>query len=90
MTCTFVNVAKAYLRPKGATPMRPPRARLPTVHRRQPHPRPAARVPSCNPPVQVSPLTPGTPDANGAAANMTGSVRLSSRGRPAGPTTPTF
>ena len=33
--------------------------------------------PSCNPPVQSSPnLTVGTPDANGAAANATGFVRV--------------
>ena len=39
---------------------------------------PGLAFPSCNPPVRTSgPLTVGTPDANGPAANSTGSVRYS-------------
>src|SRR5688572_16667935 len=39
---------------------------------------PPLAFPSCNPPVQSSPyITVGTPDANGAASNMSGNLRVS-------------
>ena len=47
------------------------------VHGTERDPWPAVSVPSCSPPVQASNfLTVGTPDANGAAANSVGSLRL--------------
>jgi sugar lactone lactonase YvrE len=87
VTCTFVNFGDAYVRPKGASPMRialvP--AYQPCTASNRTHGPPLA-FPSCNPPVQVSnSLTPGSPDANGAAANFVGSVRLSVVRGPAGP-----
>ena len=88
VTCTFVNVADLYVRPAGATPMRTPLvpAYHPCTSANRTHGPPLAYA-SCNPPVQESTaLTPGTPDANGAAANMIGSVRLAvQRGAPGGP-----
>ena len=88
VTCTFVNVADLYVRPAGAGPMRTPLvpAYHPCTSANRMHGPPLAH-PSCNPPVQESTaLTPGTPDANGAAARMTGSVRLAvQRGTPGGP-----
>jgi hypothetical protein len=65
-------------RPKGATPLRVslvPAYNACTAPNRT-HGPPLA-FPSCNPPVQSSSaITVGTPDANGAAANMTGFVKL--------------
>src|SRR5688572_18465493 len=65
-------------RPKGATPLRVslvPAYNACTTPTRT-HGPPLA-FPSCNPPVQTSgSVTVGTPDANGAAANMTGFVKL--------------
>jgi hypothetical protein len=65
-------------RPKGATPLRVslvPAYNACTAPNRT-HGPPLA-FPSCNPPVQSSTaVTVGTPDANGAAANMTGFVKL--------------
>ena len=65
-------------RPKGATPLRVslvPAYNACTAPNRT-HGPPLA-FPSCNPPVQSSAsVTVGTPDANGAAANMTGFVKL--------------
>jgi hypothetical protein len=65
-------------RPKGATPLRVsmvPAFNACTTPNRT-HGPPLA-FPSCNPPVQTSTsVTVGTPDANGAPANMIGSVRL--------------
>ena len=48
---------------------------------------PGLEFPSCNPPVRTSgPLTVGSPDANGAAANSVGSVRFALLdGDPTGP-----
>jgi glucose/arabinose dehydrogenase/PKD repeat protein len=67
-----------YARPKGATPARVP---LVVAYTRCDSPNrvhgPSLEHPSCAPPVPVSSrLTTGTPDANGEAANMVGSVRL--------------
>jgi hypothetical protein len=65
-------------RPKGATPLRVslvPAFNACTAPNRTNGP-PLA-FPSCNPPVQSSTaVTVGTPDANGAAANSEGSVKL--------------
>jgi hypothetical protein len=65
-------------RPKGATPLRvslvPAYNACTTPNRTH---GPPLAFPSCNPPVQSSSaITVGTPDANGAAANMTGFVKL--------------
>ena len=65
-------------RPKGATPIRVslvPAYNACTAPNRT-HGPPLA-FPSCNPPVQASnSITIGTPDANGAAANSTGFVKI--------------
>ena len=65
-------------RPKGATPLRVslvPAFNQCTAPNRT-HGPPLA-FPSCNPPVQSSSsITVGTPDANGAAANSEGNVKL--------------
>jgi hypothetical protein len=65
-------------RPKGATPLRAsmvPAYNACTTPNRT-HGPPLA-FPSCNPPVQTSnAVTVGTPDANGAAANSVGFVKL--------------
>jgi uncharacterized delta-60 repeat protein len=67
-----------YARPKGATPINV--SLVPTYTQCTSSNRthgPALAFPSCNPPTQQSSnLTVGTPDANGAAANSAGSVRL--------------
>ena len=67
-----------YPRPKGATPIYVslvPAFKQCTAPNRT-HGPPLAFA-SCNPPAQSSPyLTVGTPDANAAAANMVGSLRL--------------
>ena len=65
-------------RPKGATPLRvslvPAYNACTTPNRTH---GPPLAFPSCNPPVQSSQsITVGTPDANGAPANMTGFVKL--------------
>ncbi len=76
VTCTFVNV-HGYTRPRGATPFR---ASLVPAFRdcasaTLTHGAPLAS-PSCKPPVQTSAyLTVGSPDANGQAPNMTGTLR---------------
>jgi glucose/arabinose dehydrogenase len=67
-----------YARPKGATPLR---ASLVPAYNACTSPNrmhgPPLAFGSCDPPVQSSSnLTIGTPDANGAAANSVGSVRL--------------
>jgi hypothetical protein len=68
-----------HVRPKGATPLRDPLviAQKGCGTPNSIHGAPLA-FPSCGPPVQASNfLTAGTPDANGAAANLTGFVSLS-------------
>ena len=65
-------------RPKGATPLRvsmvPAFNQCTTPNRTH---GPPLAFPSCNPPVQSSTaITVGTPDANGAAANSEGFVKL--------------
>jgi WD40 repeat protein len=67
-----------YPRPKGASPLRV--ALVPAYQRctspNRTHGTPLA-FQSCTPPNQASPnLTVGTPDANGAPANMVGSLRM--------------
>jgi hypothetical protein len=74
-----------YPRPKGATPMRAP---LVPAYQACATPNSTHGAPlsfaSCNPPVQSSPnLTVGTPEANGAAPNGTGSVLMSVKVNPA-------
>lgn len=74
----FSAAGDGYPRPKGATPLR---ASLGIAYRPCDSPNRTHGGPldvgSCNPPVQASPnLTVGTLDANGPAANFTGSVRL--------------
>jgi Tol biopolymer transport system component len=68
-----------YPRPKGATPLRVPFVpafTACTAPGNRTHGAPLA-FPSCAPPVQESSyLTVGTPDANGAAANSTGSMLI--------------
>src|SRR5688500_1950887 len=66
-------------RPKGATPLRA--AMVPAYNAcaapNRTHGTPLA-FPSCNPPVQTSTsLTIGSPDANGAAANSVGFIKIS-------------
>ena len=74
------SVANAtHPRPKGATPLRaslvPAYNACATPNRT--HGTPLA-FPSCNPPVQTSTsLTIGSPDANGAAANSVGFIKIS-------------
>ena len=75
---TTVDTAVGYPRPKGATPLREPLviAYAPCTSPNRTHGPPLAS-PSCNPPVRASNyLTVGTPDANGATANASGSVRF--------------
>ena len=67
-----------YPRPKGANPVRvalvPAYTGCTSPNRTH---GPGLAFPSCNPPAQVSPyLTVGSPDANGAAANSAGSVKI--------------
>ena len=77
-----------YPRPTAATPMRLAlvSAYAACTSPNRTHGEPLAFA-SCNPPAGVSPhLTVGTPDANGAAANMVGSLRVGVvRGDPATP-----
>jgi hypothetical protein len=78
---TTINAAVFYPRPKGATPMR---VALVPAYAQCTSPNaihgPALEHPSCKPPVPASPyVTIGTPDANGAVANSTGSVKLSTK-----------
>ena len=72
---TTVNAAVGYPRPKGATPLRVP---LVPAFAACTSPNamhgPALAHPACRTPARPSPLTIGTPDANGAAANTTGLV----------------
>jgi hypothetical protein len=79
-TLAFASLANAtHVRPRGATPIL-----VSLVPAHQACAAPGNRVhggglafASCNPPVAVSPnLTPGTPDANGAVANLSGSLRI--------------
>ena len=75
---TTVNAAVGYPRPKGATPLRQPLvlAYAQCTSPNRTHGPPLAS-PSCNPPVRASSyLTIGSPDANGATANSTGTVRM--------------
>ena len=69
---------RSYVRPKGATPVSVPLVpAYAECTSRQSGARPADRGGMCGPPQQASPnLTVGTPDANGAAANSSGFVRL--------------
>jgi hypothetical protein len=70
--------ALAYVRPRGATPFRVPLvpAFQPCGSPNSTHGAPLA-FSSCRPPVQASGfLTVGAPDANGAPANSSGSVRF--------------
>lgn len=73
------SVASAtHPRPKGATPLRvsivPAFAQCTAPNRTH---GPPLAFPSCNPPVQSSTaITVGSPDANGAAANSEGNVKL--------------
>ena len=75
VTCTFVN-QRGYARPKGAGPHKVPL--VPAFNECTSPNRvhgPSLESPSCNPPAASSPnVTIGTPDLNGAAANMNGSV----------------
>jgi hypothetical protein len=67
-----------HVRPKGATPLRDSLviAQKGCTAPNSTHGAPLA-FPSCGPPVQASQfVTSGTPDANGAAANLTGFARL--------------
>jgi hypothetical protein len=80
ITClVLASLATAtHPRPKGATPMRvslvPAYAQCTTPNRTH---GPPLAFPSCNPPAQASSfLTVGTPDANGAAANSEGYMKL--------------
>jgi hypothetical protein len=74
-----VQIAGAtHPRPKGATPVR---VSLVPAYEQCTSPNtthgPPLSFPACSPPVQASDfLTVGTPDANGAAANSVGSVRI--------------
>jgi hypothetical protein len=74
----WVAFADPYPRPKGATPIRAslvPAYKQCTASNRT-HGAPLA-YPSCNPPALASSyLTTGSPDANGAAAGMVGSVKV--------------
>jgi hypothetical protein len=85
----MVQVASAtHPRPKGATPIRV--SLVPAYERCEAPNRthgPPLAFPSCSPPVQTSDfLTVGTPDANGAAANSVGFVRIAALvGEPGAP-----
>ena len=72
-----------HVRPKGATPLRAslvPAYKQCTGTGNRTHGAPLS-FPSCAPPVQSSTsLTVGTPDANGAQANMVGSILLKVKG----------
>jgi hypothetical protein len=88
VTCLFVNTGAVatYPRPKGATPLR---VSLVPAYKTCTNPNrthgPPLAFPSCNPPDTTSTsVTIGTPDANGAAANSTGSVRYDVAGTPGG------
>jgi hypothetical protein len=76
----FASLANAtHVRPKGATPILVslvPAHQACTLPGNRTHGGGLAFA-SCNPPVASSPnLTPGTPDANGAPANLTGAIRI--------------
>jgi hypothetical protein len=78
MMAWYVPTPTGYARPKGASPMR---ASLVPAFNQCTSPNSTHGAPlsngSCNPPVQSSNfLTVGSPDANGAAANATGSVTM--------------
>jgi hypothetical protein len=77
MMAWYVPQPGGYPRPRGATPARV--SLVPAYNQctggNRTHGAPLSN-PSCNPPVQSSSfLTAGSPDANGAAANMLGSVQ---------------
>jgi hypothetical protein len=78
-TLALTHAASAiHVRPKGATPLRDSLvvAQKACTGPNTTHGVPLA-FPSCNPPAQTSQyLTVGTPDANGAGANMVGYVKL--------------
>jgi hypothetical protein len=74
----WLAFANPYPRPKGATPLRTSLvpAFKPCTAANRTHGAPLAYN-SCNPPAQESGyLTVGSPDANGAASNMTGSLTM--------------
>ena len=78
MMAWFSPTAPGYARPKGASPMRV--ALVPAYNQctspNRTHGAPLSSG-SCNPPIQSSSfLTMGSPDANGVAANGTGSLSL--------------
>jgi hypothetical protein len=78
MMAWYAPTAAGYARPKGASPARfslvPAYNACASPNRT--HGAPLAQ-PSCNPPVQSSSfLTEGSPDANGAGANATGSLTM--------------
>jgi hypothetical protein len=79
------GIAQAsHIRPKSATPIR---ESLIPAHNKCGAPNrqhgPSIALPSCNPPVNVSPnLTTGTPDNNGLPANMASQVRLQIQSTP--------
>jgi hypothetical protein len=80
------SATATHVRPKGATPFYastvPAFVACGTPNRTH---APPLAFPSCNPPVQTSPnLTIGSPDANGAAANSTGFIKLKVVGIPGG------
>jgi plastocyanin len=85
MSGTVTVNGAGYPRPKGASPLRTSLAPAykPCTAANRTHGAPLS-FPSCNPPVQVSDfLTVGSPDANGRAANSTGSVTLKVLSAPA-------
>ncbi len=76
VTCTFTS-SRGYPRPKGASPLRAALvpAQQPCTSSNRTHGPPLA-FPSCNPPTRTSGfLTIGSPDANGAPANFSGSIK---------------
>jgi hypothetical protein len=88
LTYDVPTQASAYVRPKGATPLR---ASLVPAYQECAAPNrehgPPLVHPSCNPPAQSSPhVTVGTPDSNGAAANSVAFARYSAI--PGAPATP--
>ena len=81
MSGTVTVNGPSYPRPKGATPIRVPltMAFKPCAAPNRTHGPPLA-FPSCSGPVPESAwLTVGTPDANGAAANSSGSLSLTTQ-----------
>jgi hypothetical protein len=78
VAATTQTAFATHVRPKGATPFRVPLVPgfYPCTSPNSTHGEPLS-FPSCGPPKQLSlHITVGTPDANGAAANMVGFMRL--------------